>query len=215
MINLSPRFWNWPTSSSTPNRNGNGKGKGEQRAASPAAQVRAELAREHQRAVETARHPKAGTAGNRPIDGLVGFGSGSEVMRQPYFTPAASPHQVAEDAAARQAAAAARASAKHQQLLQAAQGQTGMPAPPPALWAQVDAEADADGQQQQQQQAAAAAVSAARPGSAASDSAQLLEDWHTANVESSAANHGYETMPMTQSKDARATLLEVSERTQD
>ena len=215
MINLSPRFWNWPTSSSTPNRNGNGKGKGEQRAASPAAQVRAELAREHQRAVETARHPKAGTAGNRPIDGLVGFGSGSEVMRQPYFTPAASPHQVAEDAAARQAAAAARASAKHQQLLQAAQGQTGMPAPPPALWAQVDAEADADGQQQQ-----AVAVSAARSGSAASDraatdSAQLLEDWHTANDESSTANYGYEMTPMTQSTDARATLLEVSERSQD
>jgi hypothetical protein len=100
--------------------------------------------------------------------------------------------------------------------LQAAQGQTGVPAPPPALWAQVDAEADADGQQQQQQQqAAAVVVSAARPGSAASDSAQLLEDWHTANAESSAANHGYETMPMTQSKDARATLLEVSERSQD
>jgi hypothetical protein len=91
------------------------------------------------------------------------------------------------------------------------------PPPPPALWAQVDAEADADGQQQQQQQQqqAAAAVSAARPGSAASDSAQLLEDWHMANDESSAATHGYETMPMTQSTDARATLLEVSERSQD
>lgn len=169
IVSFSPRFW-----PSTPTLvKSRTKGRTPRaRTSSPAARMRAELTQEYQRqAKEAVRATQPGQRG--PMNGLtvVGFGSGSEVSREPYFVTSVAMSDLAIQAATRQAAAVVKAVSSGSQL----------PQPPPCLWAPRTGRHDnanqgaIEGHQSEwkRNQDTDRAIDVV--------GARLLEEWHSAN----------------------------------
>ncbi len=163
IVGFSPRFW--PSTPTVAKTDANGR-TSRGRTSSPAARIRAELTQEYKR--QTTTQPRQ----RGPMNGftVVGFGSGSEVSREPYFVPSVSNSDLAKQAATRQAAAVVKALSSGAQLQQ--------PSAPPCLWTDMTGG--------HRDNVAPVAFEERQPGEkrnqdADAVGARLLEEWHRAN----------------------------------